>query len=161
MGVGKTTVAEILIEKLPSSAYVDADWLWSTRPFQVTDELKQIVMSNIHHVMNGFIHCSTIENVVFTWVMHDERIVRQVVDGLDADSSSLHYVRLSCSEEELTRRIVRDCESGVRSAEVLERALARARSYVSLPGEICIDVGALSPEDVAVQILRHGDSSDV
>lgn len=40
MGVGKTTVAQILKTKLSNSVFLDGDWCWDSDPFQVTEETK-------------------------------------------------------------------------------------------------------------------------
>ena len=41
MGVGKTTVCQLLKQDLPNSVFLDGDWCWDASPFQVTDETKQ------------------------------------------------------------------------------------------------------------------------
>ena len=58
MGVGKTTVAQILKTKLSNSVFLDGDWCWDSDPFQVTEETKIMVIDNISHLLNNFIHCS-------------------------------------------------------------------------------------------------------
>ena len=44
MGVGKTTVSQLLKQKLPNSVFLDSDWCWDSCPFQVTAETKEMVM---------------------------------------------------------------------------------------------------------------------
>lgn len=44
MGVGKTTVSQLLKQKLPNSVFLDGDWCWDSCPFQVTAETKEMVM---------------------------------------------------------------------------------------------------------------------
>ena len=41
MGVGKTTVCQILKKQLPGSVFLDGDWCWDSSPFQVTQETKK------------------------------------------------------------------------------------------------------------------------
>ena len=50
MGVGKTTVAQILKTKLSNSVFLDGDWCWDSDPFQVTEETKIMVIDNISHL---------------------------------------------------------------------------------------------------------------
>ena len=41
MGVGKTTVCQLLKQDLPNSVFLDGDWCWDVSLFQVTDETKK------------------------------------------------------------------------------------------------------------------------
>ena len=43
MGVGKTTVCQLLKRDLQNSVFLDGDWCWDANPFQVTDETKAMV----------------------------------------------------------------------------------------------------------------------
>lgn len=78
MGVGKSTVSQILKRILPDSVFLDGDWCWDSSPFQVTDETKKMVMDNICFLLNGFLSCSAYQNVIFCWVMHEQANVFQV-----------------------------------------------------------------------------------
>ena len=55
MGVGKSTVSQILKRKLPNSVFLDGDWCWDASPFQVTPETKEMVVKNIWAVLNNFL----------------------------------------------------------------------------------------------------------
>ena len=58
MGMGKTAVCRKMNYLLNNSVFLDGDWCWNADPFQVTDETKNMVMDNITHLLNNFIHCS-------------------------------------------------------------------------------------------------------
>ena len=62
MGVGKTTVCQLLKQNLPNSVFLDGDWCWDASPFQVTDETKAMVTNNICYLLNNFLKCSAYEN---------------------------------------------------------------------------------------------------
>ena len=47
MGVGKTTVCQRLKRDLKNSVFLDGDWCWDARLFQVTEERKVMVIDNI------------------------------------------------------------------------------------------------------------------
>ena len=55
MGVGKTTVCQLLKQDLPNSVFLDGDWCWDASPFQVTDETKAMVTNNICYLLNNFL----------------------------------------------------------------------------------------------------------
>ena len=44
MGVGKTTVCQIMKRRLPRAAFLDGDWCWDMDPFVVTEETKAMVL---------------------------------------------------------------------------------------------------------------------
>lgn len=51
MGVGKTTVATLLHDRIDHSVLLDGDWCWMMHPFTVTDETKAMVLDNITHLL--------------------------------------------------------------------------------------------------------------
>lgn len=64
MGVGKSTVCQILKRRLSDSVFLDGDWCWDAHPFQVTEETKSMVMENICFLLNQFLRCTVYENVI-------------------------------------------------------------------------------------------------
>ena len=83
MGVGKTTLCRELNTRLANSVFLDGDWCWYMDPFTVNDETKTMVMDNICYLLNNFLKCSTIENVVFCWVMHEQGILDDLLSRLN------------------------------------------------------------------------------
>ena len=63
----KTTISQQLKQDLPNSVFLDGDWCWDSNPFHVTEETKVMVVDNICHLLNNFIHCSAYENIIFCW----------------------------------------------------------------------------------------------
>lgn len=49
------------------------DWCWDMSPFIVTNETKKMVLDNISYLLNNFICCSGYKNIMFCWVMHEQR----------------------------------------------------------------------------------------
>ena len=83
MGVGKTTTSQVLKKKLTNSVFLDGDWCWDMHPFLVNQETKQMVMENICFLLNQFIRCSSIENIVFCWVMHEQAIIDHILTQIN------------------------------------------------------------------------------
>lgn len=154
MGVGKTTTCKVLKEKLDSCVFLDGDWCWDMSPFQVTEETKKMVQENIIFLLNNFIHCSAYENIVFCWVMHEQKIMDDILSGLDTSACEVHMISLVCSREALVERLKRDVADGVRTEDVIGRSLERVHLYESLD-TVKIDVSALSPEEAAVRIAEN------
>ena len=151
MGVGKTTVSQQLKKELTNSVFLDGDWCWDADPFQVTDETKEMVMDNICYLLNNFLHCSAYENVIFCWVMHEQSIIDRIVRALDAGGCDVKAVSLLCDAETLRERLLEDIRRGARTADVIERSLARLAQYQSLNTRK-VDTAGKSALDVAKEI---------
>jgi len=155
MGVGKTTACQILKRKLLNSVFLDGDWCWDAHPFQVTDETKAMVMDNICHLLNNFIHCSAYENVIFCWVMHQQEIIDDILSRLDLNGVEVIAVSLLCSVPDLRARIEGDISRGLRVEGDAERSIARLPLYDVL-NTIKIDTVGKAADEVAEEILRLG-----
>ena len=137
MGVGKTSACGYLKQLLPKSVFLDGDWCWDANPFQVTEETKAMVMDNICHLLNNFIRCTAYEHVIFCWVMHEQSIIDRIVRALDAET--------------MRERLLEDIRRGARTADVIERSLARLAQYQSLNTRK-VDTAGKSALDVAKEI---------
>ncbi|NLX26021.1 MAG: AAA family ATPase [Lentisphaerae bacterium] len=152
MGVGKTTVCQIMKSRLCHSVFLDGDWCWGMHPFQVTEETKRMVVENICFLLNNFLRCSAYENIIFCWVLHEQAIWDDILARLSLGGVKLHAVSLTCTEEALTARLQKDVEAGIRTEDVIERSVRRLPMYGRLNARK-VDVSALSPEQVAERIL--------
>lgn len=132
MGVGKTTVSQQLKQDLPNSVFLDGDWCWDASPFQVTEETKAMVTDNICYLLNNFLHCSAYENVIFCWVMHQQSIIDSIVEKLDSQNCDVKCISLITDEINLCERLTADVEKGIRTADVIDRSVARMPLYQTL-----------------------------
>ena len=132
MGVGKTTVSQQLKRDLNNSVFLDGDWCWDANPFQVTDETKAMVVRNICYLLNSFIHCSTYENVIFCWVMHEQSIIDGIINELDTENCMVKKISLTVDEANLKNRLKADVEQGIRTADVIDRSVERISMYQAL-----------------------------
>lgn len=153
MGVGKTTTCQILKHKLPNNVLLDGDWCWYMNPFLVTEETKRMVMNNIAFLLNSFLECSTIENILFCWVMHEQAIIDDLLSRLHLSGCWVYSFSLVCSEDALTTRMQRDVEAGLRTTDGIERSVARIGYYEKL-NTVKIDVSNITPNQAA-EIILH------
>ena len=156
MGIGKTSVCQILKRKLDKSVFLDGDWCWDAHPFVVNPETKEMVMDNICHLLNNFIHCPAYEHIIFCWVMHEQAIIDRLLASLDTRDCEVKCISLVCSGDALSERLLRDIRRGIRQADVLERSLHRLPLYEHLK-TIKLDVSGIDPETAAERILRMQD----
>ena len=153
MGVGKTTVCQLLKQDLPNSVFLDGDWCWDASPFQVTDETKAMVMNNICYLLNNFLKCSAYDNIIFCWVMHEQSIIDFILKNLDAQNCDVKCVSLVADEKTLCERLSMGVEIGIRSEDVIERSIARIPMYQAL-NTIKIDTNAKTVAVIANEIKQ-------
>lgn len=153
MGAGKSTVSEKVNLLLPESAYLDGDWCWKLNPFVVNDETKKMVLSNIHFLLNAFIHNFGTNFIIFSWVMDEDSIIQDVLSQLDLKDVETFSVSLVPSSEKLTRNLKKDIEFGIREKSIISDSLARIQKYESV-NSIQIDTSNLEVEDIAIRIIQ-------
>ena len=153
MGVGKTTVSQQLKQDLPNSVFLGGDWCWDASPFQVTEETKAMVTDNICYLLNSFLHCSAYENVIFCWVMHEQSIIDSIVEKLDVKNCDVKCISLITDEINLRKRLTADVENGIRTADVIDRSVARISLYQTLD-TIKIDTSNKTVQMIADEIIQ-------
>lgn len=152
MGVGKTTVSQQLKKELTDSVFLDGDWCWDASPFQVNEETKAMVVRNICYLLNSFLHCSVYENIIFCWVMHEQSIIDSILEKLDIDSREVKRISLIADESNLRRRLTADVTRGVRTADVIDRSVARMSMYRTLD-TIKVDTSNKTVQVIADEIM--------
>lgn len=151
MGVGKTTVCRELQKRLDHSVFLDGDWCWDARPFQVTEETKAMVMENICFLLNRFLRCSAYDHVIFCWVLHRQIVLDRLLSRLDTRDCQVRAVSLLAAPEALAARIRADIRAGRREQDALERSLAYLPLYAALRTEK-LDVSRLTPAEAAARL---------
>jgi len=153
MGAGKTATSRQIQKLLPKCVFLDGDWCWDASPFIVTDETKNMVQNNIGYLLNNFLNCSAYENVIFSWVMHEESIIDEILSLVQHNDYHLFKFSIVCTEEALISRIKRDVENGIRSEDLIGRSIARLQNYSQMDTQK-IDTTDISPEQAAQLIYN-------
>ena len=151
MGVGKSTVCNILFKMLNNSVYLDGDWCWNMNPFVVSEENKEMVINNISYLLRSYLNNSGYKYIIFCWVIQEEAIFKQILDKLNGFDFELHKVSLVCNEEALRSRLNIDVQNGIRKADVIDRSIERISFYEKM-NTLKIDVSNITPKDTAKKI---------
>lgn len=128
MGVGKTTIVNQLYKQLDNSVWLDGDWCWLMNPWNITEYNKTMVMTNIHFMLNQYLDNPTFDYVFFTWVIHKESILEEILAGLQNKDFHLVMVTLTCSKDELVERMRKDN----RSEQDIENSISRLKCYETM-----------------------------
>ena len=155
MGVGKTTVGQILKRQLPDCVFLDGDWCWQADPFKVTEGTKRMVLDNICYLLGSFLRQPEYRNIVFCWVMHEQGIIDEIINRLDLRDCRVVCVSLMAGEDVLWARLEADVAAGLRESDVICRSIARLPLYGRLD-TIKVDTDGKTPEEVAREIMAPG-----
>lgn len=149
MGIGKSTICNQLNQDLDHSVFLDGDWCWNMDPFVVNQDTKNMVLDNITHCLNNFIHTPGIENIIFCWVMHKQDIIDQIIQKLDTAGVDIHLISLICEKEELIKRMLIDR----RDNQTIRKSLQYLELYKDLDTQK-IDVTTLDVQKTIDKIKR-------
>lgn len=149
MGIGKSTICNQLNQDLDHSVFLDGDWCWNMDPFVVNQDTKNMVLDNITHCLNNFIHTPGIENIIFCWVMHKQDIIDQIIQKLDTEGVDIHLISLICEKEELIKRMLIDR----RDNQTIRKSLQYLELYKDLDTQK-IDVTTLDVQKTIDKIKR-------
>lgn len=149
MGIGKSTICNQLNQDLDHSVFLDGDWCWNMDPFVVNQDTKNMVLDNITHCLNNFIHTPGIENIIFCWVMHKQDIIDQIIQKLDTEGVYIHLISLICEKEELIKRMLIDR----RDNQTIRKSLQYLEFYKDLDTQK-IDVTTLDVQKTIDKIKR-------
>ena len=147
MGAGKSAVSRELKKILAPSFFLDGDWCWDMEPFAPGAAEHALVLSNIAFLLNNYLAFDGRGNVIFCWVMHKRAVVEDLLARLDLSGARFFLFTLVVSEAELTRRLSRDVERGLRDSGIVERSLARRREFDAF-GEV-VPTDGISPAEAA------------
>jgi len=153
MGVGKTAVSNILKKELPNTVFLDGDNCWNASPFIVTEETKAMVLDNICHLLNNFIHCTAYENIIFCWVLDRQETIDYILSRLDTKYCKVKSISLICNENALCQRLLQDIQSGKRNKDIIARSLERLPLFGCLD-TVKINVSDCTAEEVAGKIEK-------
>ena len=149
MGIGKSTICNQLNQDLDHSVFLDGDWCWNMDQFIVNQDTKNMVLDNITHCLNNFIHTPGIENIIFCWVMHKQDIIDQIIQKLDTEGVDIHLISLICEKEELIKRMLIDR----RDNQTIRKSLQYLELYKDLDTQK-IDVTTLDVQKTIDKIKR-------
>lgn len=149
MGIGKSTICNQLNQDLDHSVFLDGDWCWNMDPFIVNQDTKNMVLDNITHCLNNFIHTPGIENIIFCWVMHKQDIIDQIIQKLDTEGVDIHLISLICEKEELIKSMLIDR----RDNQTIRKSLQYLELYKDLDTQK-IDVTTLDVQKTIDKIKR-------
>jgi len=158
LGVGKTDVAWKLIEKFDRAIMLDGDYLGAVHPFEIHDPQRVAYLyDTIYHVAR--VHAEHgYRNLVVNYVFEKPESLAQLRCALNDIEAVTYAFRLTCSAEEIDRRIRSRSSDPDRLAWESKRfrELQVIQDTNARRGDLgfVIDTTGLSVEEVAEAIWR-------
>lgn len=156
MGVGKSTVTQLLCSDCERSVLLDGDWCWfqGDKEWDFSDKTKQMALNNIIYLLNSFLKNDAFDTVFFCWVLHDAVLEASILNQLKAPFDFYHF-SLICRPEVLKKRIFN--RSGLTQCQKeaqWKRAQERLSRYQDLKTSL-LDTSDLTAADVCQKIKEH------
>lgn len=154
MGVGKTTTAHALVDRLAPALFLDGDHVADFRPFDVREatHLDYVEATLAHliafHAANGF------DRQVVAWVFESGERLGDFEARLRAQGHAVHAFRLACEAAEHEARVRARGRENLHWELKRHRELAHAFELAAARGGLgrTLDTTDMTPEDVAEAI---------
>lgn len=151
MGVGKSSVGQLLNKTLPNSAFVDGDWCCKVN-IPLNDQIKNLYIKNITSLINNYLLNSEVKNVIFCWVIHKNEILQKIINNTDLNKVNVFVITLQADNHSLISRITKRFDYEDRDKSELERSLYYQENYYKDISSYKIDTSNMSIDDVAKKI---------
>lgn len=118
-------------------------------PWDMCEQNKKMVMDNITHILRSYLASGTIDNVVFSWVLHRQDVIDELLGRLDGFDFELSGFCLTCTPERLQSRMRADG----RDIDDIKASVERLRFYPAA-GWSLIDTSNITPGRAAEMIAE-------
>jgi predicted kinase len=128
LGIGKTETSWELLNMFDKAAMLDGDHLGAVQPFEIYDDKRIAYLYDTLRLVAGHHYTHGYQNLVINYVFETPESLAEL-RGLLADlDDEIYTFRLTCSEEEIARRI----RQRSNNAENLEWELQRFRQLTEI-----------------------------
>lgn len=149
--VGKTAVAEKLLESCENSAFFDGDWAWCVHPFSLSDPRLRRGDKTISFALSTYLDAKFDYVILSSVVVIGEPIRAAILRDITAKDYMTLAFTLKCSEETLRERHRQRGDSGEVSFQWLKMK--------PHPGDFVINTDHKTPEQIAEEIKRIVDAA--
>lgn len=147
-GIGKSTTAKGILDRLPNAALVDSDWCRAMNPYDM-----DTVINNMYAMIKNYFDNQKIETVILPYGFHGDRKQRfnVVVDKLQKAGIcfTIFAVVLSCSFDEMITRSQKD----MRDSKRIKRGVENTFHFYDEYDYPKIDTTDLTAEQTAEKII--------
>ena len=147
-GVGKSTTARTILEKLPHSALVDSDWCRAMNPYDM-----EVATNNMYALLRNYLSSPNIKTLIVPYGFHGDRQQRYDMVKEKLTSERIVYeefpVVLKCSYDELILRLYND----LRNDERIKRGIRNTFDFYDNYDFPVIETTGLSADEASDMII--------
>ncbi|HCD08032.1 MAG TPA: hypothetical protein DEQ50_07220 [Lactobacillus sp.] len=142
----KVTVSKLLMQQLNNAVILDGDWCGQTNLPFTNNNSQKMVMDNIIFLLNSFIKNSELKNIIFYWKLDQQKIIDEILAGLDLKDVKVTPVSIIPSLQNFTNENKNDDEFQNSIANLLKYQLLSTIKY---------DNSAKSAATIASEIISQ------
>lgn len=105
LGIGKTETAWELLNMFERAVMLDGDYLGAVQPFEIYDEQRISYLYETLRLVAGHHYAHGYRNLVIDYVFETPESLAELRALLAELDAEIYTFRLTCSEEEIARRI--------------------------------------------------------
>ena len=154
MGAGKSTIGKRIAELLRRTAFIEGDFVIELHPHVDYSETKDMQMDNILHMSKNYYNFNKCGYVVLSWIMGEDSVNKIISELTKLNYQTYHFI-LTCSEEVLTERWLKDSVNDWRTDENLNMAIELLNNFNKRTDCIFIDTSDLLIDAVAEKVIER------
>lgn len=165
-GVGKTTLANNIVNNVEGSIMFDGEWAWyQGNDWNFSSENKKMALDNICHTLLNFLKNPNFDVIVFSWVLHKIEDHNLIIETLRKSNIEfeLYDLSLICSETLLLNRLQNRIQSkatefdayydNISIHHAYDGSVRKLKQIMSLPTRK-INVDNMSKDEVLNTVLN-------
>ena len=133
MGAGKSTVGQLMFERINQSAFIDGDWCLNLHPFIGNAETRTMAVRNILSLVHNYYDCTACDTIILVWLIDRMEVYHRIIEGLEELDLEIKTYTLICSESALIKRWKLDTDCKWRTDHWLQQSLKSLPFFRQFP----------------------------
>lgn len=165
-GVGKTTLANNLVNSLDNTVMFDGEWAWfQGNNWNFSKENKKMALDNICYILSNFLKNDGFDVIIFSWVLHKQEDHHLIIEALKKTGIDFELFDVSLIADSSTLKKRLEDRISTKATEfnasygkeqiqkALQGSLNKLQQIIELDN-IKLDVSSMDKEEVLEEILK-------
>jgi hypothetical protein len=101
--VNSNKMCDLLLNKLPSTTFPGC---WDMNPSEVTEEVKENVLSCVSKVINNLINSTEYENIIFSWGVNGQSVINELLSRIEINICDIKITNYNDIEKLINEHII-------------------------------------------------------